>query len=273
MNVIEKLVQSKEFKKLLPKLYGIGASVTVIGALFKIEHLPGSSIMLSAGLLTEAVIFFFSAFEGEDEPVRVYPEILDNHDYGAEELPSYAQQARGVINGDGGSVALAKFDKMLEEADITPNVLMALGNGMRKLGETTEQLNSMGNISEASKQYMNTIKAADESLGKLAKTYESTIGKVTCNTVFKYKGIANSLSIVEEETRSYQEQMESLTKNIDALNTIYKMQRKEENDHLKELTASVIESKKYRQQISELNDHLAALNKFYGNMRSAMKIR
>jgi len=227
--------------------------------------------MLGTGLITEAVIFFFYAFEEEEEePAKVYPEYVVNTEE-VEGLPSPGREGYGAIGGGSNSLALAKFDKMLEEAEITPDMLMELGVGMRKLGETTESLNSMGNLSVASKRYMKTIKSADESLERLAKTYETTITKVTCNTVFKYKSIANSLSVIEEESRSYQQQMESLSKTISTLNTVYKLQKKEADDYLKELKESATESQKYRKQMTELNDNLSELNKFYKKMLSATK--
>ena len=75
---------------------------------------------------------------------------------------------------------------------------------MRKLGETASMMNSMGNVSVASNQYMKTLKSADLSLAKLSKTYEDTISKVTSKTVFKFKSIANSLTVIEDEAMTYQ---------------------------------------------------------------------
>ena len=63
MQQIEKVTEAKWYKLMMPKLYGWGAAVVILGALFKIEHLPGASYMLMAGLGLEAIIFFFSAFE------------------------------------------------------------------------------------------------------------------------------------------------------------------------------------------------------------------
>ena len=270
---IEKLVKNKGFKKLMSKLYGWGASIVVLGALFKLQHWTGSGFMLGAGLITEAVIFFFYAFESEDEPIRVFPQIIENPEYETEELPSYSEKHHGAIGDSGGSLALAKFDEMLEKAEITPDMLQLLGVGMRKLSETAENMNSMGDVSAVSKQYMKTIKTADESLGKLAKTYETTITKVTDKTVFKYRSIANSLSVIDEETRSYQQQLKSLNKNLSALNAVYELQKKGADDYLKDMTESAAESKKYREQIKELNNNLSALNNIYGNMLSAMKVK
>jgi len=60
---LAELTQSSGWKKFMAKLYGLGASVVIVGALFKIQHFKGAGLMLMVGLLTEAVIFFFSAFE------------------------------------------------------------------------------------------------------------------------------------------------------------------------------------------------------------------
>ena len=68
---------SKKWKQFMAKLYGWGASVVIIGALFKIQHYPGAGPMLVLGLGTEAVIFFFSAFEPPHEDPDwslVYPQ-------------------------------------------------------------------------------------------------------------------------------------------------------------------------------------------------------
>jgi gliding motility-associated protein GldL len=82
MNVSD-LVQSSGWKNFMAKLYGMGASVVIIGALFKINHWPGGSFIITLGLVTEAIIFFFSAFEPLHEELDwtlVYPELAGMSD-------------------------------------------------------------------------------------------------------------------------------------------------------------------------------------------------
>ena len=62
--------ESKKYKNFMSKVYGFGATIVLVGALFKLTHWPGANILLTVGLLTEAVIFFFSAFE----PVHIEPD-------------------------------------------------------------------------------------------------------------------------------------------------------------------------------------------------------
>ncbi len=301
MNLAE-LVQSSGWKNFIAKLYGLGASVVIIGALFKINHWVFATEMLTVGLCTESIIFFFSAFEPLHEEVDwslVYPELAGIPEEGTE-LPSHGKY-HGVAQGGGGfagggfaggggggagSAALAKFDEMLEKSEITPELFQKLGVGMKKLGDATATMNAMGDVSAASTKYINTIKTADESLGKLADSYQSTT-KVINETGSNYKNIADSLSTIELGGKSYQQQLESLNKNLSALNAAYELQIKGTNSNMKEsdtlskgiqgllkdLSDSAGDTKKYREQITKLNDNLTALNSVYGNMLSAMNVK
>jgi gliding motility-associated protein GldL len=289
---LAEIVQSSGWKNFIAKLYGIGASIVIIGALFKIQHWHGATFMLCVGLCTEAVIFFFSAFEPLHEEIDwslVYPELAGIPEEGAEELPAHGGgKYRGGVGGGGGagSAALAKFDEMLEKAEITPDLFQKLGVGMKKLGDSTANINAMGDITAASTKYMGTINTANESLGKLSESYQTTT-KIINETGSNYKNIADSLSVIESGGKSYQQQLEVLNKNLSALNTVYELQKKGADDHIKEsdalfkglqglmkdLTESSGDTKKYREQISKLNDNLSALNNVYGNMLAAMNVK
>jgi gliding motility-associated protein GldL len=292
---LAELVQSSGWKNFIAKLYGLGASVVIIGALFKIQHWPLAGTMLTIGLLTEAVIFFFSAFEPLHEEVDwslVYPELAGIPEDETPELASHGGKYTGVSGGGGGygggsgAVALAKFDEMLEKAEISPDLFQKLGVGMKKLSETTANMNVMGDVTAASSKYMNTINSANDSLGKLSDSYQSTT-KLINDTSSSYGKMADSLSVIEVGGKSYQQQLESLNKNLSALNAVYELQRKGANDHLKEsdslykgiqglmkdLSESAGDTKKYREQITKLNDNLSALNNVYGNMLAAMNVK
>ncbi len=135
--------------------------------------------------------------------------------------------------GGAGSVALSKFDEMLEKAEVTPELFQKLGVGLKKLGESTANINSMGDISSASSKYMNTINTANDSLGKLSESYQST-AKLIDETSSTYRNMADSFSIIEVGGKSYQQQLESLNKNLSALNAVYELQTKNADDHIKE---------------------------------------
>jgi len=300
------MVHSSGWKNFMAKLYGIGASIVIVGALFKIQHWSGAGLMLTVGLLTEAVIFFFSAFEPLREEIDwtlVYPELAGiPEDDDLELAPHGSGRARDAIatgvgfsgggyggggyGGGAGSAALAKFDEMLEKAEITPELFQKLGTGMKKLGDATSNISAMSDISQASNKYINTVNYATDALGKLSESYQAATRTVN-ETGSTYKNIADTLGIMQEGGKSYQQQLEVLNKNLSALNTVYELQKKGADDHLREteslykglqglmkdLTESSDDTKKYREQVAKLNDNLSALNNVYGNMLAAMNVK
>lgn len=296
---LAELVQSSGWKNFIAKLYGLGASIVIVGALFKIQHWPLAGTMLTIGLLTEAVIFFFSAFEPLHEEIDwtlVYPELAGMPEEG-EELPEHIGTgkqrdaiSRGVggggYGGGAGSAALAKFDEMLEKAEITPELFKNLGAGMTKLSQATSNISAMSDITAASNKYAESIGTATESLGNLTESYNET-AKAINESGTTYKNMADSFSIIEVGGKSYQEQLETLNKNLSALNTVYELQKQGADNHLKEseelykklqglvkdLADSAGDTTKYREQITRLNENLSALNNVYGNMLAAMNVK
>jgi len=133
---------------------------------------------------------------------------------------------------------------------------------------------------------METINTANDSLGNLAVTYKSATEALN-NSSTNYQSIADSISKIDAGGKSYQQQIESLNKNLAALNTVYELQKKGADNHIKEYDAlyqgvqglvknlndSAEDTKKYRDQVAKLNDNLGALNNVYGNMLSAMNVK
>ncbi|HEX2921125.1 MAG TPA: gliding motility protein GldL [Bacteroidales bacterium] len=292
---LAELVQSSGWKNFIAKLYGLGAAVVIIGALFKIQHWPFAGTMLTVGLCTEAIIFFFSAFEPLHEEVDwtlVYPELAGISDdeapasHGKHGAVSAGYTGGGAIGGGAGSVALAKFDEMLEKAEITPELFSKLGVGMKKLSDATSNISAMSDVSAATTKYASTVGSATESLGKLNDSYQST-AKLINETSSTYRNMADSFSVIEVGGKSYQQQLETLNKNLSALNSVYELQKKGADEHIKDtdnlykgiqglikdLNESAGDTKKYREQITKLNDNLSALNNVYGNMLSAMNVK
>src|SRR5882762_92315 len=126
----------KKWKSFMAKLYGFGAAIVIVGAMFKIMHWPGAGPMLVVGLSTEAVIFFFSAFEPPHEEVDwslVYPELAGMHGEEAAQIE------------DKGSIT-EQLDTMLEDAKIGPELIASLGDGIRNL---SDQAGKLTNITDA----------------------------------------------------------------------------------------------------------------------------
>ena len=140
-NSMEKITEAKWYKLLMPKLYGWGAAVVILGALFKIEHLPGASIMLGIGLSLEAIIFFFSAFEKphvETDWSLVYPELAHMED------PSVKRPSQ-------------QLDDALERAKIDNELVESLNEGLRSFGESAKQLNETITAASGISEYNSQI--------------------------------------------------------------------------------------------------------------------
>src|SRR4051812_29970002 len=123
---ITDLTQGKKFKQFMVKLYGWGASIVIVGALFKIQHWPFSGFFLIVGLGTEAIVFFFSAFEPPHEEVDwslVYPELA-----GMDDEDSHGRKDRKKKNTDQVSQHL---DRLMADAKIGPDLIESLGSGLR----------------------------------------------------------------------------------------------------------------------------------------------
>lgn len=265
---------SKGWKKFMAKLYGFGAAVVIFGALFKIQHWPGASIMLTAGLSTEALIFIFSAFEPIHEDPNwelVYPELALGH---SDDLDHDALPAASGRGGRGGSGITEELDKMLEEAKIDSALLERLGDGMRSLGENAAQLKGVTSAAAATDSYVSSLQAASDKVSSLSDAYE------------KASVAISGMTSTQEEGQSFGEQMQKVSKNLAALNNVYELQLKGSSAHLeatekfqtqvtdmmKNLSESVEDTRLYKENMAMLSKNLTDLNAVYGNMLKAMTI-
>ncbi|MEI7896416.1 MAG: gliding motility protein GldL [bacterium] len=152
----------------MSKLYGWGAAVVIIGALFKINHYTGADTMLIIGLGTESLIFFFSALEKphhETDWSLVYPQLagMDN-----ENLPD-PDKALGKKDP-----VAQELDKMLEAAKIGPELIASLGSGLTRLSDTAAKLSNVSDASLANDKYVHSMRTATESANVLNDSYRKT---------------------------------------------------------------------------------------------------
>ncbi len=301
------LVRSKKYQKGMGFIYGWGASIVLIGALFKIEHLPGASIMLMVGLLTEALIFALSAFEPPHEEYDwslVYPELA-----GIDESIEVDDKSAAVASK---KTALERFDAMIESAEISPELFEKLGHGLQNMSQTAEKLSDVSSATVATNNYVSNFEKASEkvnefadaygtsasklnqSADKLANTYGNSadvVGQSGNELALAYQKLTKSMNDEFEKTAgntdTYGEQLEGMTKNLTALNAAYELQLKGTNEHLEkskdlyggltdvmsDLHDTVEDTKRFREEVSKLGNNLAAMNTVYGNMLSAMNVK
>jgi gliding motility-associated protein GldL len=258
---------SKKWKNFMAKLYGIGAAVVIVGALFKIQHWPMAGLFLVVGLSTEAIIFFFSAFEPPHEDPDwslVYPELAtgeraEGDDFRKDDQRSITEQ----------------LDDMLESAKIEPELIQSLGAGMRSLSDQAKQMGEITGAAAATNEYANSLKDASARVSDLSDSYakasESLVG-LTQNV---------------DAGRNAGESLSRMSKNLSDLNEMYEMQLRSSREKLEaanqmfegvgelltNLRNSVDDTKRYKDNIAQLSDNLAKLNTVYGNMLAAMTVR
>ena len=167
--------ESKKFKSIMKYVYGWGASVVIVGALFKILHWPGANIMLIVGLLTEAFIFFISVFEPSHEEVDwtlVYPELALGHaDDDIHALPEMSSD----------ETIVEQLDNMLADSKIEPELIESLGKGMRNLSDSANKLNDISSASDATEEYVSNLKGASSKVGELRFVINSLIPEYICS--------------------------------------------------------------------------------------------
>lgn len=256
------------FKKIMPMVYGIGASVVIVGAMFKILHIPGAGFMLGVGLTTEAIIFFLSAFEPSHDELdwsKVYPELKEESDEFEEEdefgMPATSDNAT------------KKLDDMFKDADINEDLLGRLGDGFAKLSDTVGGLANISDAAGATNEYAEKAREASSKLSDMNNSYEATASAMS------------ELAGASEDAKEYHEQVQQITKNLGALNSVYELELQDANSHLKAMNKfynnlSVAleniadaqeDTETFRNELSKLSTNLSSLNDVYGNILAAMK--
>ncbi len=235
----------------------IAAAVVIYGALQKLLHSDIADIMLKIGLTVEAVIFL-----GYGVLYIIYPAV-DDHEV---HLPGKEEKE---------NTALKSMEKMLSEADITPASLSKLSAGFQKLGTTVTQISEVGDVVKSTSDFSNKTKEATIALGSIKDA-----ANVASQSLAGFHGASDS-------TKEFHVQMQSLTKNLSSLNTIYELELQESNNHLKALNqfygklaqastamaGSAEDAMKAKQEIASLASNLGKLNQLYGNMLTAMQGR
>ncbi len=283
---IDSIVRSKGFKNFMTKLYGLGAAVVILGALFKINHYPGADLMLIVGLLTESFIFFFSAFEPphvEPDWSLVYPELAGMYDEQHEELE---EMMKGNNSRGGGGSSTQELDLMLEDAKIGPELIESLGNGLRNLSENASSMGDISDASVASGEYAKSVRTASNEISALSETYVNTSNVLTESTE-KIAKSAEAIDFSKIDGGAFNNELEKVSSNLSALNSVYELQLQNStqqtesfdkmgetmNNFLSNLEQSAANTEKYKLQADMLAKNVEALNNVYGNMLNAMNVQ
>ncbi len=258
---ITELVQSSGWKNFTAKLYGFGASVVIIGALFKIMHWPGATIALTSGLLIEATIFFFSAFEPLHEELDwtlVYPELAGMTD--PDEIDEIKEQAIADRN-----VGLQKFDELFQQSQINAEDVRSLGKHLNTISTTTETIGDITSASLATKEYFDKMGNAAQNLEGVATAYGDNSGVLNESISALASSYKNTASMIDEKGKDIAERFASSSANLTATYEAMSGEVKEEHS---QITQS---QKQFNQQLEALNKNLSDLNSSYADQVKGSK--
>lgn len=264
------IVRGRGFRNFMGKLYGWGASVVILGALFKINHYPGADIMLIVGLGTESLIFFFSGFEPpyvEPDWSLVYPELAGMYH----------------VHGEEHRTPTEELDSMLEEAKIGPELMKNLGDGLHRLSDNASKLSDISDAAVATDEYITSVKDASSSVDELSSTYKQTAESLARDVgaseeyaqniktaASSAAGLSSAYSEASQSIRNELSATEEFTGNIrEAASTV--------NNLIENYTRSVdtlarsaealdltsLEGRSYNEQLRKISDNLEALNSVY----------
>jgi len=200
MGFFSKLADNKYYKTLMPILYGWGAALVILGALFKINHYPGATLMLAIGMSVEALIFFMSAFEKAPKEYhweKAYPNILEK-----------SEDTQGPVQ---------QLNNIFKEAEIDSKVLSKLGDGMKKLSTSASQ---MGDVMDGTKKYNKQMTTASNHLEKINELYIGQIKAFDTRIKVTEKMTDNLTASLDHSTRLSTE-LSTLSNNLNALNGVY----------------------------------------------------
>ena len=235
----------------------VAAAVVIYGALQKILHTPSADLLLKIGLITEAIIFLSYGVL-----YMIFPAVKED----------YEGKKMAVATGN---PALNSMDKMLQDADITPTNLKRLGEGFQKLGTTVNGISDVSDVVKSTADFSKKTQEATTAMGSMSTAFTSSAATMA------------TFGSASESARGFHDQIQVLTKNLGSLNTIYELELKESNNHLKALNGfygkmaeassammgSVDDANRAKEQIAALANNLGKLNAVYGNMLGAMQGR
>ncbi len=248
-------------------IYGWGASIVMIGALFKLQHWQYSGLLLTIGLLTEAVIFFLSAFEPPleiPEWSKVYPELRD--DFDMMELDDIRPAGKNGLS------------QLLASSELTPELLDKVGQSLTELSTTARGISDISSATLATDQYVKNMSTASESMNSLSELNKRA-NEVVNSSVEKLAQSYSSTSdhIVETGKHSIEKlhktSEEFSSQLLEAGKKLSDTVNGASNTFTSELKNIGENSKNYSEYLEKLNQNMLTLNENLENQLKQAKVQ
>ena len=287
--------ESYDGKNVVNIIYSAGASVVIIGALFKILHWPGASQVLMIGMFTEAFLFLIGTLEHphpEFHWENVFPQLLE---YGTkpELLEEKSKQPRPTLLGAGvagapvaaasGVAVAGAAEPSAKAPSLKDEDFKALKEGLGELAKTATQFAELGKVAQSGVKLNEKLVAAEaattEYAAKLANVGIATdnLSQATSGLSGAYAQIGADMKSVAEETKAYKAGVEQVGKSIASLNSVYELQLqsvKAQTEAQKDAAAAAKEAAEaqvaFANGAKQLQKQVADLNSIYGSMLNAL---
>ncbi|MCL2596916.1 MAG: gliding motility protein GldL [Paludibacter sp.] len=284
-------------------IYSLGASIVIIGALFKILHWPHASLILSIGMFTEAFLFALSALE---RPFKNFDwDKIFNFKEGKAISQLGSGAAVGAIGQGGRSVSLNYSETISDEE------VLKLTDGIKNLSATAQQLTAIGEsvgntntfaqtvevASKAATDYVAMQSTLNTATQKLSSSYDN-VGKGVESLGKEVDNLGKQMGDIGQNTKLYQDKVDGINKNLASINAVYEIHLKNaqtqtdalnnQTDHVNAVSKEMDmilanvqrstvaseslakDTEKYKQGTALLAKQVADLNNVYGNMLNAL---
>ncbi len=277
---------SPKMKRIVGAAYSLGASVVILGAMFKILHLNGASYMLGIGMSVEAIIFALGIF---DKPVK---EFEWNKIFDFENERNRSNNLVSTPQAESKSSLKVNYTETISDEDVKK-----LSVGIKNLSATAEQLNALTAVVKSTDKLTSNLDNASEMTSKFIHSQEQ-LNNATAQLQSSYQSINNGMDIVDKNTKHYGAKVEEINKNLSSINSVYEIQLKniqvqsegltKQNDLIKAVSADlnqistnvdkmkvtaqniVEQTELYKSGTEKLVKQVADLNLVYGNMLNAL---
>ncbi len=275
---------SPQGKKVVGCVYSLGAAVVIVGALFKILHWPGASIMLMLGMFTEALLFSIGVL---DDP---HPDLHWNHIFPAltedDADPLYNHLGNGVGGGQAaGQNAGGQSVNPLKDEDVK-----AMQDGLKSISEAAKQIAGISKVAGLTDSFAQNLELAGTAAAQFAAKQQN-LDAASQALLASYNGITENMTTVQENTKLYVEKAETINKNLSAINSVYEIQLKSvqsQAEAVEQQTAKIAsvasdldkvqqamqvsakDMEKYQDETAKLAQKVVDLNAIYGNMLNAI---
>ena len=189
-------------------VYGLGAAIVIVGALFKIQHWPYGSLILTIGMVVEALVFTYSAFERQQADLDwslVYPELAGGQSLGKKAKKEEPKDAEGLLS--------KKLDNLLKEAKIDGELMASLGDSIKNFEGAAKGISPTVDSMAAQKKYSEEMSLAAAQMESLNSLYKVQMESANRQAAINEEAVENATKL--------KEQMQSLASNLSSLNGVY----------------------------------------------------